>query len=339
VTHSRILRRLTIHKRWLQALTLLALIMTGNVMTLTAAEPTDIRIGLIGLDNSHAVAFAQSLNATPRKPGLEGVRVVAAFPGGSPDLPVSINRVPGFTESVAKTGATIVDSLDDLLKQVDAVIINSVDGRVHLSQAQAVLAAKKPLFIDKPLAVSVKEGEDIFRFARENQTPCFSSSSLRYCMNLDELTKDNPVMGCDVYGPCSVLAHHPDLFFYGIHGVESLFTIMGPGCVSVSCHRTDGTDVVVGTWSDGRIGTFRGIRNGKTGFGGTLFGKNRIVASEFKVNYDLLLKEIVTFFKTGTAPVPPEATLEILTFMEAANASHAQGGIPVPLHTSAPEPK
>jgi len=68
------------------------------------ADDKPIRVGLVGLDTSHAPAFAKSLNAQPAKPGLEGARVVAAFPGGSPDMPVSINRVEGFTKLVSEQG-------------------------------------------------------------------------------------------------------------------------------------------------------------------------------------------------------------------------------------------
>jgi Predicted dehydrogenases and related proteins len=300
-----------------------------------AAEKQQTRIGLVGLDSSHAAAFTKSLNADPPRAGLEGFRVVAAFPGGSPDLPTSADRLATFTKTVSDSGVQIVNSIEELVKLVDAVIINSVDGRVHPAQAKAVIAAGKPVFIDKPLALSVAEGMEIFDFARQHNVPCFSSSSLRYCTELAEWTKGNAVVGCETYSPCSELQFHPDLFFYGIHGIEMMSALMGPGCESVTCARTSGTDVVVGTWKDGRIATFRGIRNGKIGFGATVFGEKRIAGGPAKVNYDLLLIEIVKFFRTGTAPVPPETTLEVLALMEAANASHQQGGIPVRLKTAA----
>ncbi|HWL08363.1 MAG TPA: Gfo/Idh/MocA family oxidoreductase [Planctomicrobium sp.] len=299
------------------------------------ADDKPIRVGLVGLDTSHAPAFAKSLNAQPAKPGLEGARVVAAFPGGSPDMPVSINRVEGFTKLVSEQGVQIVDSIEELVKLVDVVIINSLDGRVHLDQAKTVIAAGKPLFIDKPLSASLSDGQKIFDLAKEHKVPCFSSSSLRYCTELIDWTNQKTIFGCEAYSPCSVGEHHPTLFWYGIHGVETLFAVMGPGCETVTSIRTPGQDVVVGVWNDGRVGTFRGTRQGKSGFGATVFGSEKIAGGPVKVNYDLLLVEIVKFFKTGTPPVAPETTLEILAFMEAADESHEQGGKPVKLKTTA----
>src|SRR5690606_27392780 len=118
---------------------------------------------------------------------------------------------------------------------------------------------------------------------------------------------------------------------YGIHGVEPLLTVMGPGCVSVSCTRTPDADVVVGTWKDGRIGTYRALRKGKTGYGMTVFGSQKIVSQTISVSYEPLLVEISRFFKSGQPPIPPEVTLEILAFMQAANESHKRNGAVVPL--------
>ncbi len=307
----------------------------GSPVTFEAfAETKVIKIGLIGLDTSHAPAFTKSLNAEPAKPGLEGARVVAAFPGGSPDLPDSISRVEGYTKTVAEHGVKIVDSAEELVKLVDVVIINSLDGRVHLAQAKVVIAAGKPLFIDKPFAASLKDGQEIVELARKANVPCFTSSSLRYCTELAEWTNQKKILGCEAYSPCSIGLHHPTLFWYGIHGVETLFTVMGPGCETVTSIRTPDFDFVVGTWNDGRVGSFRGIRAGKTGFGATVYGSEKIVGGPVKVNYDLLLVEVVKFFKTGKAPVSLDTSLEILAFMEAADESHAQGGRPVKMKTA-----
>ena len=133
--------------------------------------------------------------------------------------------------------------------------------------------------------------------------------------------------------PCSLEPHHPDFFWYGIHGVEPLFTIMGPGCVSVTRVHTEGTDMAVGVWNDGRIGTFRGIREGRRGYGSTVFGTKGIVPGGGFDGYEPLIVEIVKFFKTGKPPVSEAETLEIFAFMEAADESKRQGGCPVTLES------
>lgn len=295
----------------------------------SAAEP-DIRVGIIGLDTSHSPAFTAVLNRPGNEGDLAGLRVVAAFPAGSPDIAASRDRVAGFTKQLQeKYGVEIVDSIETLLGKVDAVLIESVDGRPHLEQARPVFAAKKPVFIDKPLAASLADAIEIFRLSEETGTPCFSSSSLRFSPGIRSMHGNDQigeVLGCDAYGPCSLEEHHPDLFWYGIHGVEALFTIMGPGCISVSRAQTKDTELVTGVWNDGRIGTFRGMRSGKSDYGAMVFGTKGIGPSGGYGGYEPLVVEIARFFKTGKPPVTAAETLEIFAFMEAADESKRQGG-------------
>jgi len=298
------------------------------------AEAKVLRAGIIGLDTSHVGAFTSVLNAKKPKPGMEGVRVVAAYPGGSQDIPSSRDRVTGYTKELKeKYGVEIVGSIDELLKKVDVVLLESVDGRPHLEQVRPVFKAKKPVFIDKPVAGSLADALAIYDLAKETGTPCFSSSSLRFSPGIIGFRGGKSILGevvgCDAYGPSPLEEHHPDLFWYGIHGVETLFTIMGPGCKTVSRAHTDGTDVVVGIWDDGRIGTFRGIRKGITSYGALVFGTKGIGPSGTYAGYEPLVLEIVKFFKTGIAPVSPDETIEIFAFMEAADESKRQGGKPV----------
>lgn len=301
------------------------------------ASGKPIRLGIIGLDTSHVKAFTEAINGPKAKPELQGMRIVAAFPGGSPDLPTSIDRVPGFTEDVKKLGVEIVDSIDALLTKVDAVLLESVDGRPHLAQARPVIKAGKPLFIDKPAAASLADAIEIFRLAGEANVPCFSSSSLRFSPGIIAM-RDDPkigqVLGCVAYSPCSLEAHHPDLFWYGIHGVEMLYTIMGPGCVSVSRTHTAETDVVTGVWQDGRVGTFRGLRGGKPSYGAVVFGSKGNGPSGSYGGYEPLLVEIGKFLQTGKPPVSAAETIEILAFMEAADESKRQNGAAVTLESA-----
>ncbi len=297
-----------------------------------ADDERPLRAGIIGLDTSHAPAFTQLLNGPEATGELAGVKIVAAFAGGSPDIPSSADRVADFTKKVSELGAEIVPSIGALIDKVDVVLIESVDGRPHLQQALPVLKVKKPLFIDKPVAGSLADAIAIFEIAERQGVPCFSSSSLRFSKGILGMRDDarvGQVTGCEARGPCPYEPHHPDLFWYGIHGVETLFTIMGPGCASVSRINTDGTDLVVGRWRDGRIGTFRGLRDGAHGYGATVFGSKGIVPSGGFDGYQPLVVEIVKFFKTGKPPVTPAETLEIYAFMEAADQSKRQNGAAV----------
>lgn len=292
------------------------------------------RVGIIGLDTSHSVAFTKALNATDPDAKLKGYKVVAAYPYGSRTIESSAKRIPGYTDDVKGYGVAIVDSIDALLAQVDVVLLETNDGRLHLEQALPVIKAGKRLFIDKPIAASLADAQAIFAAAAEHGVPVFSSSSLRYTDNIAAIRSGEligKVIGADTFSPAVIEPTHPDLFWYGIHGVEMLYAVMGPGCASVSRTHNEGTDIVVGTWHDGRIGTFRGIRTGHRSYGGIAHGEKGHVAISKHQGYTSLLYKIVEFFETGISPVDAAETLEIFAFMAAADKSKRQGGKAVQL--------
>lgn len=291
------------------------------------------RVGIIGLDTSHSIAFTKTLNSEESGNEYIGYKVVAAYPRGSFDIPSSVNRIEGYTQQMKEMGVEIVGSIEELISKVDVVLLETNDGRRHLEQALPVLKAGKRMFIDKPMAASLSDAMIIFNAAKHYGVPVFSSSSLRYIGGMDEVKTGSVgrVLGADAFSPATLEKTHPDLFWYGIHGVETLFTAMGTGCQTVSRAFTEGTDVVTGIWKDGRIGTFRGIREGKRGYGGMIYGEKDNVNLGTYAGYNLLLKEVVKYFETGIIPVNPEETLEILAFMEAADLSKKKGGNPVPM--------
>jgi hypothetical protein len=299
-----------------------------------ATEP--LRAGIIGCDTSHVVVFTQLINAASATGPRADVEVVAAYPGGSDDLPASRDRLQGFVEKLKGMDVEIVDSIDELLNKVDVVLLESVDGRKHLEQARPVLASGKPVFIDKPLAGSLADAVRIVNLADKHNAPWFSSSSLRFCAptEIADEASIGKLTGCNVFGPCDLEKHHPDFFWYGIHGVECLFTFMGPGCETVSRTHTDGTDIAVGVWKDGRVGVFRGLRQGAKANGVTVFGDEAIKSASDFGGYEQLVDEICKFFVTREPPVKPEVTLEILAFMEAADESKRRDGVAVRLDES-----
>lgn len=217
------------------------------------------RLGIIGLDTSHCVAFTKEINSIDESPKLGGYKVIAAYPKGSLDIESSVSRIPGYIEEVKKMGVEIVDNIPSLLKKVDVVLLETNDGRRHLEQAIPVLKAGKPMFIDKPIAASLSDAMVIVQASKYFKVPFFSSSSLRFMPSAQEVVngKIGKVLGADVFSPFILEKTHPDYFWYGIHEVELLYTIMGPGCKTLTRFHTDNTEVVVGAWSDGRIGTLR----------------------------------------------------------------------------------
>lgn len=305
--------------------------LAGNTYKMGINQNSSRRVGIIGLDTSHSVAFISALNKADAGPEFEGYKVVAAYPKGSSEIKSSYERIPKYTEDAIKQGVEIVGSIDELLLKVDVVLLETNDGRLHLGQAIPVLKAGKRMFIDKPIAASLSDTIAIFRASEYYKVPVFSSSSLRYIAGMKEVLNGSigKVLGADVYSPATLEKTHPDLFWYGIHGVETLFTAMGTGCKSVVRSAQTNFDHVTGTWSDGRIGSFRGIRNGKSDYGGTVFGEKGIAVLGKYSGYNALLLEIIKFFQTGNVPVSPEETIEIFSFMAAADESKIRGGVPV----------
>jgi len=317
-----------------------------------AAEKAPVRVGVIGLDNYHSVAFAQLFNNPKAEGDLAGVKIVAAYPGGSPDIAESADNLPKWKEQIKPYGVKQVATIAELLGQVDAVMITSLDGRVHWQQAKPVIDAGKPLFIDRPMAASLDDVLRIFQYAAKKKVKVFSSSQHRYSpgfIGMRDHEEVGKVLGCFVYGGCPREPHHPELYWHAVHGVETLYTIMRPGCVSVTRVSNEDYDVVTGTWGDGRVGVYRGNRKGAIRYSALVFGdkgiapagvygysapvKGVLPKNDRYMGYESIALQIGKFFKTGVLPVQPDETIEVFAFLEAAEESKRQNGIPVKLAT------
>jgi hypothetical protein len=289
----------------------------------------ELRIGIVGCDTSHVIAFTETWNHPNAKTHVPGCRVVGAFPGGSFDIPDSSNRVDGITKKLKEQYAVeIYDTIEGLCANVDAICLESLDGRPKLEQIKPILAARKPVYVDKPMAASLRDVIEIFRLAKAANVPIFSSSSLRFASNSVSVRNGSisKVTYAETYGPCEIERHHPDLFWYGIHGTEALFTIMGTGCKTVQRGKTTAGKIeVIGDWGRGRKGIYREDK----GFHGLARGpKGEVPAGGFD-GYPPLVVQITKFFQTGVAPVKPDETIEIFAFMEAADESKKLNGAPV----------
>ncbi len=287
-----------------------------------------IKIGIIGLDTSHSTAFTELLNGDSDDKFVKEFEVVAAYPYGSKTIQSSYERIPGYIEEVKKHGVEITSSIAELLDKVDCVILETNDGRIHLEQAMEVFKSGKICYIDKPIGATLGQAIAIYEMAEKYNVPIFSSSALRYSPQNQKLRNGEfgKILGADCYSPHKVEPTHPDFGFYGIHGVETLYTLMGTGCESVNRMSSQDADVVVGRWKDGRIGTFRGIKEGPAIYGGTAYTPKGSIAAGGYEGYKVLLDQILTFFKTGVAPISKEETIEIFTFMKASNMSKEQNG-------------
>ena len=329
------------------------------LLAFSASGAAPLKVGVIGLDNYQAVAFASLFQrAKPGEP-LAGFEVVAAFPGGSPDISESVQGLPRWTERFEKMGIARVNSIAEVVESADVVMLMSLDGRVHLKQATPVLKASKPLYIGRPMAASLVDVLKMFQLAEEHQAPLFSCSQHRFVPAFSGM-RNHPqvgrVLGCSVYGGLQFDPTHADFFWHSIHSAETLFTIMGPGCVSVTRASTPQAELVTGMWRDGRIGTFRGLSGGAVKYSGIVFGEKGILRAgnygrgvptlktdakgehwlaphgEY-MGYKGLALVMADFFRTRKPPVSAAETIEIFAFLEAAHESKRRGGVPVKVQT------
>jgi predicted dehydrogenase len=302
---------------------------------MNSATPGELKLGIIGLDTSHAAVFSDMFN----NGALKGARVVAAWPGGSPDIKDSVNLLAHFEPEVRdKFGVKILGSIEEVVAVSDGILLHSLDGRAHRPQFERIAPAGKPVFIDKPFATTTADAEAMFALARRHKAPMFSASSLRFTEAITRVITQNgraAVTGADFSGPAAHEPTNPGLFWYGIHTVEMLYTAMGRGCRSVRCVSTSSHDLVTGVWADGRLGTMRGNRTGNNDFCGLIHCAGRTfpvnVQAEPKGYYASLGEAILAFMRGGPVPIEPAETIEMVRFMEAANESARNGGREVTL--------
>ncbi|HEV3167848.1 MAG TPA: Gfo/Idh/MocA family oxidoreductase [Isosphaeraceae bacterium] len=291
-----------------------------------------IRLGLIDFDTSHSVEFTKRLNhlEIAEDQWVEGARVVAGVPGRSQIAP---DVIPKYTAQMKAWGIELLDDPADLVGKVDAVLVESVDGSVHRERALPFLEKGIPTYVDKPFACSLTDARALVETAERKHVPIMSSSSLRYAPEVVAAREapSGPITGAITYGPAHKHSRNPGLFHYGIHPVEMLYTLMGPGCKSVTCASGPNADVVTGLWTDGRVATVRGLPAGPDVYGFTVFTARGVKTEgvSSKYIYRELLRQIVRMFETRQQPIDPRETLEIVAFIEAALRSSESEGAPV----------
>jgi predicted dehydrogenase len=294
---------------------------------------TILKIGMIGLDTSHCEAFTKLLNDSAAPYHVPGGRVTVGYPGGSDDFALSYSRVDRITKTLKEEyGVQIVDSPEQVAEQCDAVLLTSVDGRVHLEQFGKIVPYGKPVYIDKPFAVSSSHARQIFELARRHQVPILSASSLRYAAPLEDALADKSggvIIGADSFGPMNIEPTQGGLFWYGIHSAEMLYRVLGTGCVEVKATTNEDHEFVVGVWKDGRVGTLRGNRRGNKLFGLSIHREKDTqfvnASRHSKPLYAGLLEDVMNLFLHGQGSIDPSETLEIIRFLEAANESRETG--------------
>ena len=308
------------------------LVACGALLCASAAGAADVRVGIIGVDTSHATAFAKLLNVE-RDAAVAGYRITHAYKWGSKDIEKCTSRYERHIKQLGECGVKMVDSIAELLANVDCVLLETCDGRPHLEQALEVFRSGKPCYIDKPIAADLRDTLKILAAAKKMGQKVFSASSLRYTKAVKEAARGDygPIRAVDTFAPGNFEPTHSDYFWYAIHGADPLFAIMGTGCEEVTCVHSGDDDVIVGRWRDGRLGTLR-VFGTKGGYGGAVVNdKCQLFSLGGYEGYKVLLVEILEYFRTGKEPISPDELKEVYAFLDAARLSKQRGGKPVTL--------
>jgi hypothetical protein len=295
-----------------------------------------LRLGIVDFDSSHCIEFTRRFNhvGLSRDQYVEGARVVAGWPGTSEMAP---QRIDGFRDQVAAAGVQLVDSPTELIGRIDAVLILSLCGSAHLDRVRPFLEARVPAFVDKPFACTVADADAIVALAQSTGTLLLHVSALRCSSSVtrlkEQIQRAGALRGLISYGPAKRDPFNPGLLHYGIHAIEVLYALMGPGCRSVCCTHAEGADVATGRWQDGRIATLRGSRAGATAYGVVAFCEQAVLSQPVSTYdaYTNCCHEIVRAFVEGRPLVPYDEIREVTRFALTALASEQAGGIPLPL--------
>ena len=291
------------------------------------------KIGIIGLDTSHTVAFTKLLQGdVPAEQKVTGMRVVNAMRFPSP-----FQAEEGQNERQAQLeamGVAMKGAVAELADGMDALFLEINDPALHLEFFEQVAGLGLPIFLDKPLAANLAEGKKIVEIAEAKGTSMWSASSLRFIRKLvaakQEVT-DTPKF-CNVFGALGKAAAGSDIVWYGVHVTEMLVACMGVGAESVAA-REDANGVVAVVSYPGERRAVAEYNRGCYTYGGRIQAGSALAYFDNRgdvLYYNLLLK-IKEFLDTGVAPVPMAETLEIQAIMDAVESSLAAQGAAVRL--------
>lgn len=285
---------------------------------------TPLRIGLIGLDTSHAGSFSEVLNGPNSH--QSAARVVCAYPGGAPDWDLSWSRIEGITAQVKGLGVEILRTPEAVAESCDLIFITEVDGRMHPQLLERVISQGKPVFVDKPFATNLKDAKQMLALAESRGVPLMSCSALRYGQALTRALADTSggaITGVDVFGPMALQDAAPGLLWYGIHGIEMVVRVMGTGCKEIQAVRCENGEIHTMTWADGRLATYRGLRKSHSGFGAVIHREKSFqmidLAAGGQSYYVDMLEAILRSLPQGRSDVPPTEMLEVVRLLETGN--------------------
>lgn len=281
-----------------------------------------MRIGIVGAENSHTALIAGILNVDRAVPGFH------------------VTHVWGETHEFAAKAARdseipcIVTDPGDMLTEVDAVIVDHRDGKHHASAARPFIEHGIPVFVDKPFCTDLEEGLSLVRLARGRNCAITSFSTLPLEQSVCEFASGLQGIGklrsLVTAGPCDIDGPYSGVFFYGVHQVETVLSLVDSRPVSVMTTRSGADGVATVVFEGGFIATLQCLNDwwGGGGFHAFACGDEGTETAHLTSEEKPFLTGVKLFcemFATGVEPVPPQRYLTGVAVLAAMRESFATG--------------
>jgi len=290
-----------------------------------------IKVAIIGLDTSHSIMFAHHMQDPDCVPDqlVPGLRAVTCLRFETPFQ--DKQGLDGRQSKLESWGVKVTTRFDEAVADCDAIMVEINDGSFHREYFEKVAALGKPVFLDKPLAGSLDDGRAIIQLMRKHNTRVWSGSSVPFCPEVDGTrSRFTQIKRAHVFGALGAAPAGDSFVWYGVHTIEMLQRIMGPGALSVRALETRDSIITVVDYGAGREGVVEAIR-GMGIYGGRIQGlmnKEKkvvpFVCNSASAHRDILCL-IKTFFEGGATPVDMRTTFEGLAMMTATRQSIETG--------------
>ena len=240
---------------------------------------------------------------------------------------------PEDAKLVAKVAEieNIVEDPKDVIGHVDAVLVATDIGSEHVERCRPFVEANVPIFVDKPLCDNFSDLK-IFQQWIDEKKPIISSSAMRYCKEYEPYHQSTYELGDLRYINVTMAKSWEK---YGIHALETLYPIVGPGFTSIQNLGDKNRNIVHLYHSKGIDINIANIHDMLGGFGlvslvGTKSGI-QIKSNDTFYAFKKQLESYVHYLRTGVKPVPWEETKELMKLVAAGIKSREEGGIKINL--------
>jgi len=281
-----------------------------------------LKIGIVGSDNSHAIAYSKLINVD-RLLG-DAARVFGIW-----------GQDPVRTQEVATTGqiATIVEAPDGLLGKVDTVFVVDRHGDLHADHALPYLEAGIPVYVDKPFAISLPDCRRMLDAASKSGAFVTSMSSLRITPETTGLANQIATIGdiraAQFAGPCDFSSEYGGPFFYATHVLEIALRLLSDEVKTIQAERAGQTVVVNAVWANDRQATLTYLGDAHYHFHATLFGTEGMVSGEIHANtdgYAEIVKQVLAAIEANARPLSDRQLLLPIAAVHAIQTSLKEDG-------------